>query len=163
MPYITRNNGKKIWYDVSGEGDPLVLIGGSSLVHRQWDFMLPFLQDYFKVILYDQRGAGLSDRTPDGITVEQWVDDLKMILDKIGMKRAQIFGTSNGSFIVIRFAVKYPERTGAIIHYGMYKMKDQAVKMARIGYKIIEEFGAGRMGCYFLVRLYGIPREYEDW
>jgi pimeloyl-ACP methyl ester carboxylesterase len=45
----------------------------------------------------------------------------------------------------------------------MYKMKDQAAKMARIGYKIIEEFGTGRMGCYFLVRLYGIPYEYEDW
>jgi pimeloyl-ACP methyl ester carboxylesterase len=163
MPYVTRNNGKKIWYDVSGEGDPLVLIGGSSLVHRQWDFMLPILRDHFKVILYDQSGAGLSDRPTHGITVEKWVDDLKMVLDEIGIKKTQIFGTSNGSFIVIRFAAKYPERTGAIIHYGMYKMKDQAAKMARIGYKIIDEFGTGRMGCYFLVRLYGIPREYEDW
>jgi pimeloyl-ACP methyl ester carboxylesterase len=162
MPYMT-SNGVKIWYDVSGEGDPLVLIGGSSLVHRQWDFMLPILRDHFKVILYDQRGAGLSDRPTHGITVEKWVDDLKMVLDEIGIKKTQIFGTSNGSFIVIRFAVKYPERTGAMIHYGMYKMKDQAAKMARIGYKIIDEFGTGRMGCYFLVRLYGIPREYEDW
>ena len=62
MPYITANDGKNIWYDVVGDGNPLVLIGGSSLVHRQWDFMLPILQDHFKVILYDQRGAGLSDK-----------------------------------------------------------------------------------------------------
>jgi len=163
MPYITSNDGKKIWYDVVGDGEPLVLIGGSSLVHRQWDFMLPILQDHFKVILYDQRGAGLSDRPPIGITIDQWVDDLKLILDEIGVKKTHIFGTSNGSFIVIRYATKYPERTGAIIHYGMYKMKDQAAKMARIGYKIIDEFGTGRMGCYFLVRLYGMPREYEEW
>jgi len=163
MPYVTSNDGKKVWYDVVGNGDPLVLIGGSSLVHRQWDFMVPILQDHFKVILHDQRGGGLSDRTPGGITVEQWVDDLKLILDEIGIIKTHIFGTSNGSFIAIRFAAKYPERTCAIVHYGMYKMKDQAGKMARIGYKIIDEFGTGRMGCYFLVRLYGIPSEYEQW
>jgi 3-oxoadipate enol-lactonase len=95
IPYIISHDGKQIWYDIIGGGEPLVLIGGSSLVHRQWDFMLPLLQDYFKVILYDQRGAGLSDRTPDGITVEQWVDDLKMILDEIGLKKTHIFATSS--------------------------------------------------------------------
>lgn len=163
MPHLIAKDGKKIWYEVTGQGEPLVLIGGSSLVRRQWDFMLPLLQDHFKVILYDQRGAGLSDRPSTGITVEQWADDLRQILDEIGIKKAHLFATSNGSFVVIRFAAKYPERTGAIIHYGMYKLKDQAAKMARIGYKIIDEFGTGPMGCYFLVRLYGMPREFEAW
>jgi len=165
MPYVTSNDGKEIWYDVVGDGEPLVLIGGSSLVHRQWDFMLPILRDHFKVILYDQRGAGLSDRSPDGITVEQWVDDLGMVLDEIEVKKAHIFGTSNGSFIIIRFGAKYPERTGAIIHYGMHKLTDQAMKMSRIGAKICDEFGVGNgsMGAYFLVRLYGMPPLYEEW
>ena len=165
MPHLTSNDGKKIWYDVVGDGDPLVLIGGSSLVRRQWDFMLPILQDHFKVILYDQRGAGLSDRSPVGITVEQWVDDLKMILDEIGVEKTHIFGTSNGSFIVIRFAAKYPERTGGIVHYGMHKLTDQPLKMSRIGAKIVDEFGVGNgsMGAYFLVRLFGMPPSYEEW
>ena len=56
MPYITSSDGPKIWYDALGEGEVLFLIGGSSLVRRQWDFMVPFLQDRFRVILYDQRG-----------------------------------------------------------------------------------------------------------
>jgi pimeloyl-ACP methyl ester carboxylesterase len=165
MSYVTSSDGKKIWYDVVGDGDPLVLIGGSSLVHRQWDFMLPILQDHFKVILYDQRGAGLSDRTPVGITVEQWVDDLKMILDEIGIEKTHIFGTSNGSFIVIRFAAKYPERTGAIIHYGIYRFTDQYRKMSRIGAKIVDEFGVGNgsMGAYFLTRMFGTPPSIEEW
>jgi pimeloyl-ACP methyl ester carboxylesterase len=165
MPHLTSNDGKKIWYDVVGDGEPLVLIGGSSLVRRQWDFMLPILQDHFKVILYDQRGAGLSDRSPVGITVEQWVDDLKMILDEIGVEKTHIFGTSNGSFIVIRFAAKYPERTGGIVHYGMHKLTDQSLKMSRIGAKIVDEFGVGNgsMGAYFLVRLFGMPPSYEEW
>jgi len=165
MPHLTSNDGKKIWYDIMGDGEPLVLIGGSSLVRRQWDFMLPILQDHFKVILYDQRGAGLSDRSPVGITVEQWVDDLKMILDEIGVEKTHIFGTSNGSFIVIRFAAKYPERTGGIVHYGMHKLTDQSLKMSRIGAKIVDEFGVGNgsMGAYFLVRLFGMPPSYEEW
>jgi len=165
MPCVTANDGKRIWYDVLGDGDPLVLIGGSSLVHRQWDFMLPILQDHFKVILYDQRGAGHSDRTPVGITVEQWVDDLKQILDEIAVERAHIFGTSNGSFIVIGFAAKYPESAESIIHYGMHKATQQFSKMSRIGAKIIDEFGVGNggLGAYYLVRLYGMPSEYEEW
>jgi pimeloyl-ACP methyl ester carboxylesterase len=165
VAYLTGSDGKKIWYDVVGEGQPLVLIGGSSLVHRQWDFMMPILQDYFKVILYDQRGAGNSDRTTAGITVEQWVDDLKMILDEIGIEKANLFGTSNGSLIVIRFAAKYPNKTNAIIHYGIYRFTDQYRKMSRIGAKIVDEFGIGNksMGAYFLARIFGAPPSIEEW
>lgn len=165
MAYITSNDGKKIWYDSVGKGDPLVLIGGSSLVHRQWDFMVPILQDHFNIILYDQRGAGLSDRTPQGVSVEQWADDLRLILDEIGIAQTHLFGTSNGSFIVIRFAAKYPDRTARIIHYGMHKLTDQSSKMCRIGEKIVDEFGVGNgsLGAFYLVRLYGMPAAYEAW
>ena len=165
MPYITSSDGIKIWYDAVGQGDPLVLIGGSSLVSNQWEFMLPILKDHFRVILYDQRGAGRSDRPTSGITVEQWVDDLKLILDEQNISRAHIFGTSNGSFIVIRFAAKFSERTAAIAHYGMHKLTDQSRKMSHIGAAICDEFGVGNgsLGAYFLVRLYGIPAEFEPW
>jgi len=165
MAYATSQDGKKIWYDISSMGEPLILIGGSSLVHRQWDFMLPILRDHFQVILYDQRGAGLSDRTPFGISVERWVEDLKEVLDEIGIKKAHIFSTSNGSLVAIRFAVKYPERTGAVIHYGIYRLTEQYRKMSRVGAKIIDEFGVGNgsMGAYFLTRMFGTPPLYEEW
>ena len=106
MPHITSNDGVRIWYEATGKGDPLVLIGGSSLVSNQWEFMLPILKDHFRVVLYDQRGAGRSDRPTSGITVEQWADDLKLVLDDLAIDKAHIFGTSNGSFIVIRFSAK---------------------------------------------------------
>jgi pimeloyl-ACP methyl ester carboxylesterase len=165
MPYVTGDDGKRIWYDVTGKGEPLALIGGSSLVHRQWDFLVPLLQDHFKIILYDQRGAGLSDRSPEGISVDQWADDLRAVLDQTEIRKAHIFGTSNGSFIVIRFAAKYAERTASIVHYGMHKATEQFSKMSRIGGKIVDEFGVGNgsLGAYYLVRLYGMPSEYEEW
>jgi pimeloyl-ACP methyl ester carboxylesterase len=162
MAYV-EIEGRKVWYESTGEGEPLVLIGGSSLVHRQWEFMTPHLEKRFRVILFDQRGAGLSDRHPDGISVERWVDDLGLILDALGVEKAHIFGTSNGSFIAIRFAARHPERAGAVVHYGMHKTEEQARKLTRIGAHIVDEFGTGRLGSYFLVRLYGIPPELEDW
>jgi pimeloyl-ACP methyl ester carboxylesterase len=165
MPFAIGRDRKKIWYDISGKGEPLVLIGGSSLVHRQWDFVLPILQDHYQVILYDQRGAGLSDRTSSGITVEKWVDDLGFILDEIGVRKTHVFATSNGSFVAIRFAAKYPEIAGAIIHYGIYKFTDQYKKMSRVCAKIIDEFGVGNggLGAYFLARMFGAPPLYEEW
>jgi pimeloyl-ACP methyl ester carboxylesterase len=165
MSYAISHDGKKLWYDVIGKGDPLVLIGGSSLIHRQWDFMVPFLKDHFQVILHDQRGAGLSDRSPEGITVDAWANDIKAILDGAGIQRTHLMGTSNGSFPVIKFAARYPERTGAIIHYGMFRITDQSRKMWRIGAAICDEFGVGNgsMGAYFLVRLFGMASSYEAW
>jgi len=88
-----------------------------------------------------------------------------MILDEIGVEKTHIFGTSNGSLVVIRFAAKYPERTGAIIHYGIYRFTDQYTKMSRIGAKIVDEFGVGNgsMGAYFLARMFGTPPLIEEW
>jgi len=165
MAYLSTCDNKKIWFDTVGTGDPLVLIGGSSIVHRQWDFMVPILKDNFKLILFDQRGAGLSDRSSDNISIDQWTDDLKMILDDIGVPKAHILATSNGSLIAIRFAAKYPAVTAAVSHYGIYKLTEQYRKMSRIGAVIVDQFGVGNgsMGAYFLNRMYGTPALCEDW
>jgi pimeloyl-ACP methyl ester carboxylesterase len=165
MPYVKDGRGIKTWYDVQGKTSPLVLIGGSSLVHRQWDFMAPILRDHFKVILFDQRGAGLSDRTPSGISLDSWVDDLKRILDGLDIARTDILSTSNGSLIAIRFAARYPDMVRAISHYGLYRMTDQYKRMSHVGETIINEFGIGNgsLGAYFLARMFGTPETCERW
>lgn len=165
MSYLADGEGRKVWYEVQGEGPFLALIGGSSLVHRQWDFMISILRDHFRVILYDQRGAGLSDRSHSGISLEGWVEDLRRILDTLGVSQTNILSTSNGSLVAIRFAAKYPERVKALVHYGMYRMTDQYRKISRIGQTIIDEFGVGNgsMGAYYLTRMFGTPDACEQW
>jgi len=165
MTYASMEDGIKIWYKITGDGPPVALIGGSSIAHRQWDFMVPILRDHYCLILFDQRGAGKSDRDPAGITAEQWVEDLRVILDTIGIEKCHILSTSNGSLIAIRFAAKYPERTGAIVHYGIYKLTEQYRKMSKVGAKIVDEFGIGNgsLGAYFLTRMFGTPALCEDW
>lgn len=165
MPHIERTDGRKIWYDVLGEGQPLVLIGGSSIAHRQWDFMAPILKDHFRLILFDQRGAGLSDRRPEGISLDAWVEDMKAILDFLGVPKAHVLSTSNGSLVAIRFAARYPSRTGAVVHYGIYKLTEQYRKMSKIGQTIVDAFGVGDggMGAYFLTRMFGTPDLCESW
>jgi pimeloyl-ACP methyl ester carboxylesterase len=165
MAYATMADGKNIWYETAGNGQPVVLIGGSSILHRQWDFMVPILSDHYQLVLFDQRGAGKSDRDPAGITAERWVDDLKEILDILSIEKCHVLSTSNGSLVAIRFAAKYPERTGAVVHYGIFKFTDQYRKMSKVGAKIVEEFGIGNggLGAYFLARMFGTPALCEDW
>jgi pimeloyl-ACP methyl ester carboxylesterase len=165
MAYATMEDGKRVWYETVGNGQPVVLIGGSSIAHRQWDFMVPILRDHYRLVLFDQRGAGKSDRNPVGISAERWVDDLKEILDMIGIEKCHVLSTSNGSLVAIRFAAKYPERTAAIVHYGIYKFTDQYRKMSTVGATIINEFGIGNgsLGAYFLTRMFGTPAICEDW
>jgi pimeloyl-ACP methyl ester carboxylesterase len=158
-------DGVKIWYEITGDGPPVVLIGGSSIAHRQWDFMVPILRDHYRLIRFDQRGVGKSDRIPAGITAEQWTEDLREILDTVGIKKCHILSTSNGSLIAIRFAANYPARTGAIVHYGIYKLTDQYRRMSKVGAKIVDEFGIGNgsLGAHFLTRMFGTPALCEDW
>jgi len=165
MAYATMEDGKKIWYEVVGDGPPVALIGGSSIAHRQWDFMVPILRDHYRLILFDQRGAGKSDRDPVGVSAERWVEDLRVILDGIGIEKCHILSTSNGSLVAIRFAAKYPQRTAAVVHYGIYKFTDQYRKMSKVGAAIVNEFGIGNgsLGAYFLTRMFGTPALIEDW
>jgi pimeloyl-ACP methyl ester carboxylesterase len=165
MPYVTSADGVSVWYDTVGRGEPLVLIGGCGLASNQWEFMLPILRDQFQVVLFDPRGAGRAERPEAGVTVEQWTDDLKRVLDALEIEKAYLFGAGDGSYIVIRFAVKYPGRAAAIAHGGMHKPTDTSLKVAKIGAKICAEFGIGNgsPGAHFLVRLLGIPAEFEQW
>jgi len=165
MTYAPMEDGKKIWYESIGKGPSVVLIGGSSIAHRQWDFMVPILRDHYRLIRYDQRGTGRSDRDPAGISAEQWVEDVRVMLDGLGIEKCHILSTSNGSLVAIRFAAKYPERTGAVVHYGIYKLTQQYRKMSNVGAAIVDEFGVGNgsLGAYFLTRMFGTPALLEDW
>lgn len=111
-------DGVGLWYDVSGSGPPLVLIGGFALQDKQWDFCVDALRERHTVINWCHRGAGHSDWTlVERPSLEHYVEDLRAILDHAGVAETAIWGTSTGAPISIRFAAKYPQRTSALITY----------------------------------------------
>src|ERR671937_106755 len=109
-------NGVKLWHRVTGKGDTIVQIHGSGFGHFNFDPVTPLLTDAgFRVIDYDQRGYGQSDRPAQNYDMEVWADDLAGLMDALEIDRAHVHGTSMGGMIAIVFAGKYSERTISVV------------------------------------------------
>lgn len=100
-----------LWFDVAGDGDPLVLLHEGVVDSRIWDPFLPYVSD-FKAIRYDQRGYG---RSPAWAGPYSPVDDAVSVLDAAGVERAAFVGTSRGGRIAIQVALERPERVSALV------------------------------------------------
>lgn len=103
--------------EMSGGGeDVVVLVHDMGLNLEAWDEIVPSIQDGRRILRYDLRGFGLSEKFRGPISVEDHVEDLHALLDAMGIKgRVTLVGGSIGGTIVIKFAAKYPERVRAVV------------------------------------------------
>lgn len=112
-------NGVDLYYEVTGKGEPLVLIHGNGGDRRHWDFQFEPLSKEFQVIRYDVRCYGKSVFTNSDIEFSNH-DDLKALLDHLNINKAHICGLSMGSGIAVDFALAYPERCRSLIPIGAW-------------------------------------------
>ena len=165
-------HGANNWHQAQGDGPPLLIIGGFALGHHQVDAVAPMLQAHFRVILWDHRGMGLSDRSlPEGYSPAAWADDLKELLDHLGTPRVHLWGTSTGSMIAVQFAARYPDRTGGLVTHPSFTGETTRRQMLLTYSAVVEFFGIRAM-VRILVDTLGLPadvlhsdkgRETEDW
>ena len=104
-----------LYYEVHGEGPSLVLVEGLNFHTWMWFRQVPELSRRFRVLTYDNRGVGLSDKPPGPYTVEQNARDLAGLLDYLGWERAHVLGHSMGGFIAQELALLYPERLDKLV------------------------------------------------
>jgi pimeloyl-ACP methyl ester carboxylesterase/class 3 adenylate cyclase len=78
------------------------------------------LASFSRLILFDKRGTGLSDRVVELPTLEQRMEDVRAVMDAVGSERAVLFGSTEGGAMCALFAATYPERTSALVMYGAY-------------------------------------------
>jgi pimeloyl-ACP methyl ester carboxylesterase len=110
-------NGTKLFYETAGNGEVIVFVHGSFGDRRHWDLQFFELSKKFKVVRFDLRGFGRS-ANPDSITVYRDADDLSALMDHLKISKANICGLSSGSFVVIDFALAYPEKCISLIPVG---------------------------------------------
>jgi len=124
-----RSGDVHIAYQVVGEGpfDLVYVPGWVSHVELAWEEptlarFLGRLASFSRLILFDKRGTGLSDRVSDDKlpTLEERMDDLRAVMDAVGSERAAIFGVSEGGTLAALFAATYPERTTALVMFGTF-------------------------------------------
>jgi class 3 adenylate cyclase len=122
----TKSGDTHIAYQVSGDGpfDLVFVPGFVSHLEAQWEdpdsaTMLRRLSGFSRLIRFDKRGTGLSDRGPIP-TLEQRMDDVRAVMDAVGSERAALLGISEGGPMSLLFAATYPSRTRSLVLYGSY-------------------------------------------
>lgn len=115
---FAESDGARVRYDVSGDGEPVVLIAGFGAGRGYWRRMVPLLDGY-RVVTLDNRGVG--ETSYDGeFTIEDMADDVAAVLDDLGIGRAHVVGWSMGSHIARKLASRHPDRVGALVLVGTY-------------------------------------------
>lgn len=119
MPKMQTNN-VETYYEIHGEGTPLVLIPGVGACHKLWQPQIEPFSKHFKVVVYDVRGHGESSGYDEKYSIKLFASDLKVLLDGLGITKANICGLSMGGLIAQQFVLDYPAMVDRLILAGTF-------------------------------------------
>jgi pimeloyl-ACP methyl ester carboxylesterase len=137
-------NGVRLFYELHGSGDPIVLIPGLGLDHLYFQYAIPELQRHFRVLAYDPRGTGESDRPPGEYSMELWADDLQRLLATLGIARAHVVGSSLGGCVAFELLRRAPALAQSLILVAAFSELDRALEINfRMRIAVIERLGMG--------------------
>jgi pimeloyl-ACP methyl ester carboxylesterase len=108
-------NGARMYYEVVGEGEPLVLVHAGIADSRMWEGQITAFADRYRVIRYDMRGFGRTEMVEGSFSHHE---DLRGLLDALDVEQAHLVGCSMGGGAVLAFALEYPQRVGNLVLVG---------------------------------------------
>jgi DNA-binding winged helix-turn-helix (wHTH) protein/alpha-beta hydrolase superfamily lysophospholipase len=124
--YCTTSDGVRLAYATSGNGPPLVK-ASNWLTHLDFEWGSPIWRHWYtalsrhhRLLRYDERGNGMSQRDVPDVSFDTWVHDLETVVDAAGLDRFPLLGISRGGPIAIAYAVKHPERVTQLVLYGAF-------------------------------------------
>lgn len=161
----------------SGSVDLVYIPGWVSNIDWMWscpelvDFLLE-LGKVARVILFDKRGTGLSDRMAELSTLEERMDDIRAVMDAVGSKKAILFGHSEGGSVSALFAATYPNRVISLITFGAFAKRKYTseypwaptnVERQSLYDMIEHNWGSGKMNLESLAPSKANDRVFMDW
>jgi 3-oxoadipate enol-lactonase len=108
-------NGINVYYEAHGRGEPLFLVAGMGADHRSWFPQITALGRYFKVIPFDGRGIGKTDRPRELYTFEVLASDVVGLMDRLSLDSAHILGESLGGIVAQETAINYPQKVRKLV------------------------------------------------
>lgn len=145
-------NGININYKVEGEGEPLILVMGFTGTGQAWFFQTRAFKKYYKVVTFDNRGVGKTDKPSEPYTMKTMADDTIGLMDHLGIDKAHILGASMGGLIAQEVAINYPERVGklilAVTFTGLPSNAERVGEVAEIASEVL--------------KAWGIPQDFRD-
>lgn len=144
MPFA-KINGVNIYYEVHGEGEPVILLNGILANTRSWFLQVPALiNNGFKVVLMDFRGQGASDKPRTRYSMEMHADDVKALLDFLGIKKAHVIGISYGGEVGMIFTIKYPETVKSLVVTCSVPKADRYARLMADKWMMAARFRSGK-------------------
>jgi 3-oxoadipate enol-lactonase len=114
-----RANGQQLYYEIHGDGPPLVLLMGIGYDSSLWTLaQVPALSTQFQVVLMDNRDAGRSSRADRPYRIADMADDVAGLLDALGVQRSHLLGLSMGGMIAQEFALRHADRLDRLVLTG---------------------------------------------
>ena len=108
-------NGAELAFEVTGNGEPLVMIHGAQGDQSMFSGLAPAFASKYRVLTFDQRGSGLSEKPHDEYSVGQLADDTAALMDHVGFDSAHILGVSMGGMIALQFALRHPRKVRRLV------------------------------------------------
>jgi 3-oxoadipate enol-lactonase len=115
VPFLERPNGCRLYHEVHGQGEPLVLLEGLGGDIAGWRRSIPRLAAELRMVAFDHRGNGRSTAPDVPMTMATFVEDAVAILDHLGIERAHLYGQSFGGMVAQEAAITAPERIRSLI------------------------------------------------
>jgi len=115
MPTLRTRDGVELYYEVHGNGEPLVLLGGIMMSAASWAQHVPVLSRHARLILLDMRDQGRSGRMRGEYPLDVHVPDVLALLDELKVERTHLMGVSYGGQVAQRVALTHPERLRTLI------------------------------------------------
>jgi pimeloyl-ACP methyl ester carboxylesterase/AraC-like DNA-binding protein len=175
----TKSGRINIAYQVFGSGpiDMVYIPGWVSNIDLMWD--CPELVHFFeqlakvaRIILFDKRGTGLSDRVVDLSTLEERMDDIRAVMDAVGSQKAVLFGHSEGGSVSALFAATYPNRTISLITFGVFAKRRYSAhypwaptdeERQKVYDMIDNSWGSGEMELQSLAPSKAKDKQFMEW
>jgi len=130
MPTIEAN-GIEMFYELAGQGEPLVLIGGLGVDSTFLRPLVAPLAERLSVLSFDNRGAGRSSKPDEPYTVELMAADTLALMDAVGLRHAHVLGVSMGASIALALALDQPRRVASLILVSASARKTMDMPVAR--------------------------------
>jgi len=108
-------NGISMYYQVHGRGEPLVMIQGFGGGHEGWFFQTRAFREHFQVIVFDNRGIGKTERSPNPYSIETMAEDTVRLMDSLEIEKAHVLGMSLGGIVAQEVAIGHPERVMKLV------------------------------------------------
>lgn len=133
-------NGININYRSQGDGEPLLMISGFGSAQGSWWPQTRIFKKYYRVITFDNRGIGKSDKPAGPYSTKMMAKDAIGLMDHLGIQRAHVLGASMGGMIAQELAINYPERVSKLVLACTFAARDETSGPTAKGAKAKEDY-----------------------